>query len=244
MHKVLDLFSGIGGFSLGLERTGGFETVAFCECCPKAQKVLNKHWASVPIYNDIKDLTNEKLQASGIVPTVICGGFPCTDISTASSGKQTGIVGSRSGLWEEMLRLVKNVRPKWVLAENVSALRSQGLTLVLQNLCEIGYMCEFHTIPASYLGAPHHRSRIWIIARCNSNKNREPVMSFYDEAQGVQEHSSFNFWKGGTAVESAVVGVANGVSRRLDRLRMIGNSLVPQIPEMIGNAILEHEKTD
>ena len=162
MLGVLDLFAGIGGFSLGLERTGGFKTIAFCEIDKKAQLVLKKHWPNIPVYEDIKELSSERLQEDGIVPTVITGGFPCQDISGA--GKGAGIIGERSGLWAEMFRLIRDVRPAWSIIENVSALRSKGLTLVLQDLCSIGYCAEWHCIPASAVGAPHQRDRIWILA--------------------------------------------------------------------------------
>jgi len=161
-HKVLDLFSGIGGFSLGLQNTGGFETVAFCEIEPYCHRVLNKHWKDVPIYNDIKELTYDTLHADGIEPDVITGGFPCQDISVA--GKQKGIIGERSSLWSEYARLIEDVRPKWAIIENVPTLRSKGLTLVLQNLSEIGYHAEWHCIPCSAIGGLHRRDRIWIIA--------------------------------------------------------------------------------
>jgi len=161
-HKVLDLFSGIGGFSLGMEKTGGFETVAFCEIEPFCHKVLKKHWQDVPIYNDIKELTYEKMQADGIEPTVITGGFPCQDISVA--GEQKGIIGERSSLWSEYARLIEDVRPTWAIIENVPTLRSKGLALVLQNLSEIGYNAEWHCIPCSTVGGLHRRDRIWIIA--------------------------------------------------------------------------------
>ena len=166
-HKVLDLFSGIGGFSLGLQNTGGFETVAFCEIEPFCHKVLKKHWQDVPIYNDIKELNYDTLQADGIEPTVITGGFPCQDISVA--GEQKGIIGERSSLWSEYARLIEDVRPTWAIIENVSALRSKGLTLVLQNLSEIGYNAEWHCIPCSAIGGLHRRDRIWIIAHPLAN---------------------------------------------------------------------------
>ena len=161
-HKVLDLFSGIGGFSLGLQNTGGFETVAFCEIEPFCHKVLKKHWQDVPIYNDIKELDYDTLQADGIEPTVITGGFPCQDISVA--GEQKGIIGERSSLWSEYARLIEDVRPTWAIIENVPTLRSKGLTLVLQNLSEIRYNAEWHCIPCSSIGGLHRRDRIWIIA--------------------------------------------------------------------------------
>lgn len=159
--KVLDLFSGIGGFSLGLERAG-MQTVAFCEIEPFCRKILRKHWPSVPIYEDVTKLTAKQLTTDGISVDVICGGFPCQDISTA--GKGAGIEGSRSGLWKEYSRLVGELRPRYVIVENVAALLGRGLDVVLGDLAEIGYDAEWHCIPASAVGAPHRRDRVWIIA--------------------------------------------------------------------------------
>ena len=242
MIPLLDLFSGIGGFSLGLERTGGFKTVAFCEIDKKAQQVLNKHWPDVPIYGDIKELTLERLRSDGVpLPRAICGGFPCQDISLA--GKGEGIVGERSGLWSEMFRLIRDVRPTWAIIENVSTLRSKGLTLVLQDLSEIGYCVEWHCIPASAVGAPHRRDRIWIVAHPNQPRLegwlREVLQECTSERaagpRGPREGKLSDFW----LTEPSVGRVADGVPRRVDRLRQLGNSVVPQIPEMIGRAILE-----
>src|SRR5690554_7851105 len=115
--KVLDLFSGIGGFSLGLERTGGFETVAFCEIEPFPRRVLAKHWPEVPCYDDVRELTAARLAADGISVDVICGGFPCQDIS--SSGAKAGLEGKRSGLWIEYCRLIGELRPAYTVVENV-----------------------------------------------------------------------------------------------------------------------------
>ena len=169
--KVLDLFSGIGGFSLGLERTGGFETVAFCEIDPTCRKVLEKHWPEVPMVEDVEgfyklgdSLVNifnlEKICDSDI--DVICGGFPCQDISVAGHGK--GLEGARSGLWFEYKRLINEIKPKYAIIENVANLRTKGLVTVLQDLGEIGYDSEWHIISASGVGAVHRRERIWIIA--------------------------------------------------------------------------------
>ena len=162
--NVLDLFSGIGGFSLGLERCG-FKTVAFCEVDKKAQLVLQKHWPGVPIYGDIRELTYERLKADKIQPIdIICGGFPCQDISLA--GKGAGIEGKRSGLWAEFARIIGEILPAFAIIENVAALRykGKGLYRVLGDLAEIGYSAEWHCIPACAVGAPHQRDRIWIIA--------------------------------------------------------------------------------
>ena len=159
--NVLDLFSGIGGFSLGLERAG-MRTVAFCEVNEYCRAVLRKHWPDVPCYDDVRTLTAKRLAADGIVPNVISGGFPCQDISIAWDGP--GLAGSRSGLWSEYLRLISELGPDFVVVENVSALLNRGLDQVLGQLAEIGYDAEWHCIPASAIGAPHRRDRIWIIA--------------------------------------------------------------------------------
>lgn len=160
--KVLDLFSGIGGFSLGLERAG-METVAFCEVDETCQRVLEKHWPEIPIWDDVKSLNKNALSAIGIDQIdVICGGFPCQDISVAGKGK--GLKGERSGLWFEYKRLIGDLRPRYAIIENVANLRSRGLTTVLQDLRALGYNVEWHIISACSIGAVHRRERIWIIA--------------------------------------------------------------------------------
>jgi len=164
--KVLDLFSGIGGFSLGLERTGGFKTVAFCEIEEFPRRVLAKHWPDVPIHRDVRELKAEHV---GPID-VICGGFPCQDISTA--GKGAGLAGERSGLWREYARLVGEIRPRYVIVENVAALLGRGLGTVLGDLAALGYDAEWHCIPASAVGAPHRRDRVWIIA-CAGGEQHE-----------------------------------------------------------------------
>ena len=156
--NVLDLFSGIGGFSLGLERAG-MKTVAFCEVDKKCQAVLRKHWPNVPIFDDVSTLRGKDIEEK---IDVICGGFPCQDISLA--GKGAGLEGKRSGLWSEFKRLIEEIKPKYAIIENVSALRSRGLDQVLREISEIGYDAEWHCITASSVGAPHRRDRIWIVA--------------------------------------------------------------------------------
>jgi len=168
--KVLDLFSGIGGFSLGLERTGGFEAVAFCEIEEFPRRVLAKHWPKVPCYNDVRTLNSERLTQDGITGIdVISGGFPCQDLSVA--GKLAGLKGKRSGLWSEIARLVSELRPRYVIVENVANLLSGPseqpggwFGRVLGDLAELGYDAEWENIPASALGAPHRRERIWVVA--------------------------------------------------------------------------------
>ena len=166
--RLLDLFSGIGGFSLGLERSGGFETVAFCEIEDFPRRVLAKHWPKVPCYHDIRELTATRLAADGIAVDAICGGFPCQDISNA--GKCAGIEGERSGLWSEYARLIGELRPRVVFVENVSALLGRGLDRVLGDLAALGYDAWWDCIPASAVGAPHRRDRLWLVAYPNSKR--------------------------------------------------------------------------
>lgn len=267
--KVLDLFSGIGGFSLGLERTGGFEVVAFCEIEPFCRRVLAKHWPEVPCYDDVRTLTAERLAADGIAVDAICGGFPCQDISTA--GRGAGLAGERSGLWSEIARLVGELAPRYVIVENVAALLGRGLGDVLGDLASLGYDAEWHCIPASYVGARHRRDRVWIVAyaspaiserrgaaraRGDGFADCSPVLAnAFCVGQSRQGEPVFagsqttflnrqtadalagglgDFWR----AEPDVGRVANGVPDRAHRLKALGNAVVPQIPELIGNAIL------
>ena len=284
-------------------------TVAFCEIEPYCQAVLRKHWPEVPIFGDVRDL-----HAFDVGPVdVIAGGFPCQDISTA--GKGAGLRGERSGLWSEYRRLIEECSPAWAIIENVSALRSRGLEEVLGELAALGFDAEWHCIPASAIGAPHRRDRIWIVANgcrqrgaarrepqdlvsasgtpegnCEQRQWRwpapddrradmayAPLASFWtglcepDEAQQRDQpsdggcvvadtdsergcsrdderedaadarqpsrHPRSRSWD----VEPDVGRVANGVPSRVDRLRCLGNAIVPQIAEIIGQAIVSFD---
>jgi len=262
--QLLDLFSGIGGFSLGLERTGGFETVAFCEIEDYPRRVLARHWPEVPIYGDIRNLNAARLRADGIRVDAICGGFPCQDISTAGAG--AGIEGDRSGLWREYARLIGELRPQIVFVENVAALLGRGLDRVLGDLAEIGYDAEWHCIPASAVGAPHRRDRLWIIGY--TDNQGQSVSAVNDEAPELSSHSVAHpnsirsqgprrainasspaprFYREiyraihdcRWLVEPDVGRVAHGVPDRAHRLKALGNAVVPQIPELLGRAYLE-----
>jgi DNA (cytosine-5)-methyltransferase 1 len=233
MMRVLDLFSGIGGFSLGLERTGGFKTVAFCEIEPFCQRVLAKHWPEVPIYDDIRELTGARLAADGIAVDVICGGFPCQDISNA--GVKEGIQGVKSGLWSEYLRLVGDLRPRFVIVENVGALLYRGLETVLGDLATVGFDAEWDCIPASYVGAPHIRDRVWITAY--PHDHGQPTRAIHDETPRLQAARGIHWPDHGEFLR-----MDDGLSETMDaRIRALGNAVVPQIPELIGKAILEAE---
>jgi len=260
--KVLDLFAGIGGFSLGLERTGGFETVAFCEIDEYAQKVLKKHWPDVPLFNDVRAVSKEKLDETGIVVDVVTGGFPCQDLSHA--GKQAGITGERSGLWGELCRIIGEVRPKFAIVENVPALLSgdngRWFGKVLGDLAEIGYDAEWHCIPASYLGAQHLRDRAWIVAYPRQTDGarhvgHRPLLSEWEIEKKIWCFDWIEFivdsgdvapskWKAGgshTACESTLIRDSHGIPVRVDRLGCLGNAIVPQITELIGNTLLNYE---
>ena len=168
--RHLDLFSGIGGFSLGLEATGGFETVAFCDIEEFPRKVLQKHWPGVKQYEDIKELNYEKLKADGLLPIdIITGGYPCQPFSIA--GRKKGEKDPRH-LWPEYFRLIKELRPTWVIGENVSGHIKLGLDTVLENLESEGYSVRTFSISAASVGANHQRERIWIVANSNSSGNK------------------------------------------------------------------------
>lgn len=282
--KVLDLFSGIGGFSLGLERTGGFETVAFCEIEEFPRRVLAKHWPKVPCYHDVRELNADTLRRDGIEVDVITGGFPCQDISTA--GKQEGIKdGTRSGLWSEIARLVGDLRPKFVVVENVAALLNgpserpgAWFGRVLGDLAERGYDAEWENIPAFLMGAPHRRERIWIVAypkeerrtetgKLRSGKSpkrvsgsRQKVVLAHIGEAGAERYieekvsgiSSFSWCQDVRGVEDLrgrpdlppplFRGGIDGIPNWVDRVGACGNAVIPQIPELIGHAILEAER--
>ena len=244
--KVLDLFSGIGGFSLGLERAG-METIAFCEFDEHAQKVLRKHWPDVPIHSDIREL--DAKQYRGTVD-VICGGFPCQDLSTA--GKQVGFSGERSSLYGEMLRVISECMPRYAIFENVTGLLTgdsgRWFGQFLYDLAQIGFDAEWHCVSASDIGAQHHRDRVWVIAYpCGSRSKvglaRQNVrqegdtrisINLSNEIRRARRKPGMEGW----SIEPNVGRVANGVPNRAHRLKQLGNAVVPQIPEAIGRAIL------
>ena len=238
--KVLDLFSGIGGFSLGLERAG-METVAFCEIDPKARKVLAKHWPHVPVFEDVKTLNKGLLDEKNISVDLICGGFPCQDISFA--GKGAGIEGERSGLWTEYARIIGELRPQYAIVENVSALLGRGLDRVLGDLAQIGYDAEWHCIPASAVGHPQRRDRIWIVAYSSSRRMEGNISTslhrLYEIPWSENERRATEWRKRSDLPTPYLCRSSDGVPDRMDRLKQLGNAVVPQIPELIGKAIME-----
>ena len=240
MMKVLDLFSGIGGFSLGLERAG-METVAFCEIEEYPRKVLAKQWPGIPIYDDVRTLTGDRLRQDGISAGVICGGFPCQDVSVGHTWKAAqGLGGERSGLWSEIVRLVDEIRPRWVIVENVAALRPRGLAQCMQDLWSIRYDAEWHIIPASAVGALHKRERIWIIAYPTGERSQGlwphgfQVPHLHDR-EVLSVRGSDGQWK----VEPDLRRIPDGVPRWVDRVKSVGNAVCPQVVELIGLAIMD-----
>lgn len=162
--RVLDLFSGIGGFSLGLERAG-METVAFCEIEPYCQAVLRKHWPEVPIHDDVRSIDGREYS-----PDIICGGYPCQPFSLA--GDRKGDQDDRH-LWPEMFRIIKGCRPNWVLGENVAGHITMGIDEVLSDLESEDYTTQTFVIPACAVDAPHRRDRVWIVAHAESERCRK-----------------------------------------------------------------------
>ena len=260
--RVLDLFSGIGGFSLGLERTGGFETVAFCEIEEFPRLVLAKHWPEVPCYHDVKTLTADVLARDGITVDVITGGFPCQDLSVA--GRKRGLIeGTRSGLWSEIVRLIGELRPSYVIVENVANLLSGPSNRpggwfgrVLGDLAECGYDAEWENIPAAAVGLAHMRERAWFVAYPQQKQRFRPIFAGNNAAKRAWGNSPVWLQNGlrsqvGSSVPSVFGqrvdqpepnGMADGVPDWSHRLAACGNAVVPQIPELIGRAILEAER--
>lgn len=270
------LFAGIGGLDLGLERAGmtckwQVEIDEFC------QKILTKHWPNVPKYRDVRECGDNLERVD-----LICGGFPCQDVSVA--GKRAGITGSRSGLWTEFARIIRLLRPRFVLVENVPGLLSAGFGRVLGDLAESGYDAEWDCIPAAAVGAPHLRYRVFIVAYpvhgrylhknrkiaslsdSHGPQNRLSGKNGFDvpnpHESGLSESicpgfrsvftpdgkSAWGQFGGATtegrnhwSVECDVGRVANGVPARVDRLRALGNAVVPQVAEWIGRKIVEFE---
>jgi DNA (cytosine-5)-methyltransferase 1 len=241
--RLLDTFSGIGGFSYAAEKiVGGFETVQFVEWDPYCQRVLNQHWPAVPIHSDIQDFKPAPFSAD-----VICGGFPCQDISVA--GRQAGIKqGTRSGLFYELIRIIRLVQPRYVVLENVAAIITNGLDTVLGELAETGFDAEWACIPASALGACHKRDRWWLVAYPNGTgpqgfggegelrKAGQEKPTCWDPGNSMLSRE----WRGYLSKPLLHRG-DDGLSGRVDRIRALGNSVVPQVAAVPLRRVLELE---
>ena len=196
-YKVLDLFSGLGGFSLGLERTGHFETVAFCDNDKFSKAILDKHWKGIKVYDDVREITKEKFKEDGIeFPDIITGGFPCQPFSVA--GKQKGTSDDRH-LWPEMFRIIKTFKPRFIIGENVRGIVNIQDGVVFETVCtdleDEGYEVQPFNIPAAGVGAPHRRERIWFIAiREESMVNSDNIR--FEQHSTTKEETS---WRGTSA---------------------------------------------
>lgn len=237
--KVLDLFSGIGGFSLGLERAG-METIAFCEFDKHAQRVLKKHWPDVPIHDDVRLLDGKQYRGS---VDVVCGGFPCQDLSSA--GLQNGFSGDRSSLYTEMLRIISECGPRYAIFENVTNLlngeQGRWFAQFLYDLAAIGYDAEWHCIKPDLLGIPTHRDRVWILAYPKG----EHVAQVVDQGRlssELRRMGADHISRTGWSVDFCKMGRGvDGIPDESHRFKQLGNAVVPQIPEAIGLAIIEHK---
>lgn len=242
---VGSLFSGIGGLELGLEKTGGFQTKWQVEIDEFAQKILKKHWPSAELFQDVRTFPPDGL-ADKYKVDLICGGFPCQDVSNARTAQQDGpqgLKGEKSGLWFEFDRVVCLLRPRWVLIENVGALNSRGLGTVLWGLTSKGYAAEWATISAASLGAPHLRKRLFIVAVQDSNGTGleghvGQILAQPDDWR-QDAYAAGSNWGDTTP---RVCGKPNGVPNRVDRLRALGNAVVPSVATWIGHRILEADK--
>lgn len=254
MITVGSLFAGIGGIDLGLERTGGFKTVWQVEIDDYATKVLEKHWPDVRRWRDVRTFQPEPVDEWRC--DLICGGFPCQDISYAGNG--AGLAGERSGLWYEYARVIRVLRPRYVLVENVAALLTRGLDAVLGTLASLGYDAEWECLPAASFGSDHQRDRVFVLAYASSqqwvfcgdrqtrnrgclwkNNNfwKKNKNSWNGESRGLRDDSLRR------AAELGIQPMVDGFSKWMGTaLRLYGNAVVPQVAEWIGERILEAEE--
>jgi DNA (cytosine-5)-methyltransferase 1 len=244
--SVGGLFSGIGGWELGLERAG-MRIAWHCEQDAFCQRVLGRHWPDVPCYSDVRELG---VGTPGV--DVLCGGFPCQPVSLA--GRRLAQEDER-WLWPEFARVVGLLRPRHVLVENVPGLLGRGLGDVLGDLAALGYDAEWDCLPAAAFGAPHVRDRVWVVAypasigrgsrwergpasgrerECESERS----LPLADNARVFRETPRQRGWP----VEPDVDRMAHGIPAQVDRLRSLGNALVPQVAEWIGRRVIEWER--
>lgn len=237
--EFISLFAGIGGMDLGLERAG-MRCVAQVEIDDYATKVLQKHWPDVARFRDVRECGASNLPRADL----ICGGFPCQDISYA--GRGAGLAGERSGLWYEFARIIREIRPRYVLVENVAALLNRGMGDVLGTLASLGYDAEWSIISACAMGAPHSRERLFIVAYPSGDRReRRGIFSGGQRRNGssysIERQIQSSFWK---TIDDTIRRMVDGTSGGLDknkRLKGIGNAVVPQVAEFIGRAIVAYD---
>lgn len=225
--RHLDLFSGIGGFALAARRVG-WETVAFCEIDPYCQRVLAKHWPGVPIHSDIKELSGESIGPVDIVT----GGFPCkqTSLAAAITGNRHGLDGADSGLWWEYLRLVRTIRPLWVIVENPLGVGKWADT-IQAGLEGLGYRVSMPELASRDCGAPHIRRRLFFVA--NRDSEGLPITWQADSSPAADVAGTPFAGRIGDPSQPRVLRVDARVSSRVDRITAIGNSCDPRVAEVI-----------
>lgn len=232
-YRLLDLFSGIGGFSLGLERSGAFKTVAFCEIDPFCRRVLAKHWPEVPCYDDVRSLTAERLAADGVAVNAICGGFPCQPFSTASRGRRVA-----QDLWPDMRRLILEVEPIIVIAENV---QEEAIANAASDLRGLGHETYYRRVSGDDAGADHQRNRWWAVAHADAQGELRGAI---DAEMAKLPQICRGLW--GPENYARAIRVPDGLSDRMDgrvRTESLGNAVFPQIPELIGRAFSRKDQT-
>lgn len=237
--KIGSLFAGIGGFELGLERAiPGAQTIWQVEKEPFCQSILKKHWPHAQLFDDVCAVGAHNLPPVDI----LCGGFPCQNIT--NGGKKEGIYGEKSSLWFEMRRIISELRPPIIILENVAAITFRGLSRVLADLAALRYDAEWCIISARDFGAPHLRERWFCVAYPLRSRGaawlstprpeqEEPTTKFDDDCDRPTWRPRQSHW----SVEPAICRVVNGVSNRAHRLRALGNAIVPQCSQWIGEQV-------
>ena len=247
--RVLSLFSGGGLGDYGLT-LAGMEIVGQVEIDDYCQKILKLRWPDVPKWKDIREVKTDELPRADIVS----GGFPCTDISIANNDPE-GIAGARSDLWGDQFRIIRSLRPKYAIVENVSALLSRGIGKVIGDLASIGFDAEWQVIPSSWCGTFHRRERVWILAYPKSERREaiafQGIFDPKDIPEKPKEWERFQSYAPGVdyrierwkEIEDSVCGNDDGDANQVDRLHILGNGQQPQIMYWIGKRIMEYEKS-
>jgi DNA (cytosine-5)-methyltransferase 1 len=252
--RHLDLFSGIGGFALAAQSVwDDCETVAFVDNDDFCQSILEMHWPNVPIYDDIRQFTRSRFQRDFGYTTVdlLTGGFPCQPFSTAGSQRAQS---DDRYLWPEMLRLIDEFRPRWVIGENVAGIINLALDEVLAGLADAGYATEAFVIPACALDAWHRRDRVWIVAHSDDHgldgtEDRQgrtegdqrdaarPIEVCQPEGSDRVRLGTPSWHQDWQEAAARLCGVAYGVPDRAHRIKALGNAIVPQVAAEIMTTI-------
>lgn len=236
--RIGSLFSGIGGLELGLE-WAGMQTLWQVERDPYALKVLEKNWPTVERYTDVRQFN----AADAARVDVICGGFPCQPHSVAGKRKASG---DERDLWGEFTRVIREAKPRWVVAENVTGLLSSEAGRyfggVLRDLASLGFDAEWFVLSAGSVGAPHRRDRLFIVANSNGERRQELNTAGQPSKKGWDSRIPVAHWgKPRFGDKPSLDRISYGVPRRVDRLRCLGNAVVPQVAYEIGKRIMDRE---